>query len=180
MRQPAVQPIDVRYVSPYRVALDSLSVDAETPNGQVLGVLRHGSEVTIRIHHGYAERVGDREIGTQLARVARLLVAARMRELRGLQEVHLTPPTEPPRGARAELREQLEAISVSGASQDGAVEAVTLGLSTWTVTVSTGTTARLGSSGLSQAATEAANTAVARWLDEVEQLRIRRHDERRS
>lgn len=152
---------------------DNLELRVALPNEQVLAELHGRRRVTVTILPGHAERVGEQELSGQLARLARLLFAHRAAAFQRLNKEYLGTETmqRPPRPQDEEFRRAYEALAVSGSSRDGSVTCTTLGMEHWTVDIEPGSVARLGSSGLAQATTEAANELVENALAAVRQTR---------
>ncbi|RYB93171.1 hypothetical protein EUA93_01645 [Nocardioides oleivorans] len=147
-------------------------VDVSTPNGQLFAHLRWPDQIEITIDPGFAERRGDQETGEQLSRLARLLFAARAATYEGVKKQVLEPNVphiERPRDIA--YREAYEKLAVEASSNDGSVSVTCVGLQFWTVTVAPGSADRIGTSGIAQAATEAANKVVAELRQAVRDLR---------
>jgi hypothetical protein len=161
---PDLTPRRERHVSPFGRAVDAMHVTAHTPNEQVFGEVNGWYDIRVSFTPGYPERVGDAEVETQLTRLGRLLFAARTREYYAILSEHLEPNPAQLTASRARFEASLEDEVVTGTAAAGAIQVTSVGMRLWTVSVASGTVARLGGEALGEEVTRAANQLVEQWL----------------
>lgn len=161
--------------------LDSIAVEASSPDRQIRARFAGAGDVEVRFAHGAYRRYTERDLGHQLAGLATLLWTGHRQEyLRRVGAASGTPAHRvSPRGKRADFRNALADVAVEGVSPDRSTTVRSVGLLRWEVVVSDGTVRRLAEqefvAGLLAAvsATLAAYFAAAHRLkDEIFDLRL--------
>jgi hypothetical protein len=119
--------------------LARVSVQAESPDGQVVGRVGGRLQVEIRFREGSYRRFAERELGHQLGQLAAVLFSRYRREYDEVAAYYRdgeTAPYEEPEDAV--FRERRAAVTVHGRSSRGWIEASSRALVRWEVTVAAG------------------------------------------
>jgi hypothetical protein len=123
--------------------MDNMRVRAAFPGGHLVGELRGRSEVTVSFAPGSYARFEEREMERQLAGVAKLLWAARMKEYYSAVSASVGHEVnrEPPAVGRQdqEYYAARDDLVAEGYSADGRVRIVTQGMVRWSVKIADGT-----------------------------------------
>lgn len=151
--------------------LDTMVVEAATPDETAYARLRGRSDVSVWFAPGYYPYATDARVADKLVQLGRLLWVARMKEYYRFKSVQLGRtvrgegmPKTPAQVARREARDNIVA---SGRSDDGTVELTAVGLLTWSVTLAPGSVERVAEDAFCAACGQAGERLVLDHLDKL-------------
>ena len=123
--------------------LDSLTIEAATPDGTAFAHLRGRSDIGVSLAPGYYAHATEDRLAQRLAQLGRLLWVARTREYYRLKSEQLGRTVRgegrPADARQAARREARDAIVATGESDDGLVSLSAVGLFQWSAVVAPGT-----------------------------------------
>lgn len=161
--------------------LDSMRIRVASPNKMVVAELCHRTEVRLSFASGAYQRSYERGLEEQLAGLARVMWAARMKGYyQAVSEAFGEEVTgEPlPVGRRdqeyLQARDQLVAV---GRSRDGRVQLAVRGMRTWTVRIADGSLRALSEDEFTASVGEAAGALIRDQFDKIRQLKLRVYEE---
>ncbi|MGA8247257.1 MAG: hypothetical protein WB797_10160 [Nocardioides sp.] len=152
-------------------AVDAMHVTAATPNGQVTGEVTGWYAVRVAFAPGYADRVGEEELGLQVQRLARLLFAARMAAYDRIVEEHLPQPVLPVTDQDRAYDDDVASLESTGTSADGSVRIRGVAMTRWVVRIRPGLVDGVGGERVAQLVTEPANAFVRDRVAGVRRLK---------
>lgn len=156
--------------------VDSMAVQATSPNGSVTAVVRGQNGIEISFAPGFFQRAGTEELETQLAQVARLLWANRTREYRAILDdefrgnLVVDPPPDGQRDER--FYEERENLVAEGSSPDGRVRVTVRGMRDWEVRIAPGAIDELREEEMARAAAHAAQALIQDQMDKTRELKL--------
>ncbi|MEI2712309.1 MAG: hypothetical protein V9G04_03190 [Nocardioides sp.] len=122
--------------------MESTSISAQTPDGIAFATIRGDRDVTFSLVPGYYATADEARLADKVAKVAKLLWVARVKEFFRMQSelVGREIRTEP--APRSDVQREREAarnqIEATGRSSDGVINVASVGLLTWTVQITPG------------------------------------------
>ena len=150
-------------------------VDVVSPNEQVFITLIGDTDLRVSFAPGYVERATRPQLEEQVARTARLVFARRTEafyELRSREAGHLLRPGRHPANDRAaRFRAARDELVVEGASPDGSVRIVSVGLRDFSVRITPPPGLALDATWLAGAVAAAGTALVADQARGVAELR---------
>jgi hypothetical protein len=156
--------------------VEAVVVRATTPGGSVTATMRGMDGVEVSFAPGFYQRVGVHEMEAQLAQVARVLWANRMREYRVILDDEFQGNLEidaPPADRRDErFYEERDNLVAEGVSPDGRVRVTVRGMRDWTVHIAPGSLDELREEELTRAVAQAAQALIRDQLDKIRDLKI--------
>jgi hypothetical protein len=157
--------------------LDSMRVRASSPDGSITGELRDRTQVYLSFAPGSYRDYDEASLEEQLAGLARLLWASRMKEYYaaaseafGEKVTKEPPPVSPRDAAFYEARDELVA---EGRSADGRIHIAVRGMRTWTIRIKDGTLRALDQEAFSARVREAAGMLIDDQLTKVRALKLK-------
>jgi DNA-binding protein YbaB len=156
--------------------VDSMVVRATSPNGSVTATVRGMDSIEVTFMPGFYQEAGTHQMETQLAQVAKVLWANRMREYRAIVDDEsngsLVVKTEPADRRDEQFFEQRENLVAEGSSSDGRVRVTVRGMVDWTVHISPGTLQELREYELATAVGEAAQALIRDQTNKMLELKL--------
>ena len=143
--------------------LDSMTVQAATPDGTAFATLRGRNTVTVSFAPGYYAQTSEPRLEQKLSQLGKLLWVARMKEYYRFQSQRLgrevrgeSTPRTPAQVARREARDAVRAEGTGG----GVVRLSSVGMLHWTAQVEPGTLARVDEATFCAAVAQAAQQLI--------------------
>ncbi|GIG91240.1 hypothetical protein [Plantactinospora endophytica] len=156
--------------------IDMMVVTASTPDRSISAELFDRDQVVLRFEPGYYRRVDEHALENQLAALARILWAHRMREyyaiLSDLADTQITGEPMPRNEAQVEFLERRDDITARGVSGDGRISISVTGMQQWKVHIQEGTLHRLPESGFTQAVREAVKQLLDDQMRQITVLKL--------
>lgn len=153
--------------------LETLSAEAETPDGTAFARLRGTSDISVSFVPGYYAQTTEARLADKLTQLGRLLWVARMRAYYRLKsdllDREIRGEGRPRNERQAARREARDSIVASGRSDDGRVELSAVGLLNWSATVAPGTVRQVSEEAFTAACAQAAERLVE---DHLWQLKL--------
>jgi hypothetical protein len=161
--------------------LDAMVVQAEAPGGRISAKLRDRTQVELSFEPGSYRHLDERWLERQLAAVAALLWAGRMKVYHAARSEAFGMPLtgeSPPATARdREYDVALEGLVAEGRAADGSVSVSVRGMRSWAVHIAPGTLQRLDEDAFVERVRAAAAALIQDQFAQVAQLKQRIYGE---
>jgi len=156
--------------------VDGMVVRATSPNGSITATVRGMDAIEVSFAPGFYQRASEQEMETQLAQVARLLWANRMREYQAILDDESGGGliVDAPGADRLDdqFYEQRENLVAEGRSADGRVRVTVRGMRDWSVHISPGAIDQMREQEMLSAAVQAAEALIRDQMVKLNELKF--------
>lgn len=156
--------------------VDSMVVRATSPNGSVTATVRGMDGIEIAFAPGFYQRATPQEMETQLAQVARVLWANRMREYEAIlndeSEGNLIVDAPAADRRDEQFYEQRDNLVAEGSSPDGRVRVTARGMRDWSVHIAPGAIDQMLEDEMTYAAVQAAEALIRDQMTKINELKF--------